>query len=221
MHRTYNCNLGTRGFLAQTQLEDDRATTATWALEIFRGSSNWKATESQLQSGNTRGGRSWKATGPQLQSGNSRFWWQVQLKTTMLQLQSGNSRFWWQALFEGDGAITAIWEFEGFLGMTGLLLQSENSWFSAWWLVEKRLLGEMTSIEVRSLLTLPSQCAFWTHVWELVFICEQSLSVPTCVFLVCWPANVCPRVLHYCLREVRWSGLFLGFGPLGCQYVAK
>ena len=80
-------------------------------LEIFRGSSNWKATESQLQSGNTRGGRSWKATGPQLQSGNSRFWWQVQLKTTMLQLQSGNSRFWWQALFEGDGAITAIWEF--------------------------------------------------------------------------------------------------------------
>ena len=35
-------------------------------------------------------------------------------------------------------------------------------------------------------------------------------------------ANVCPRVLHCCLRKwdgVRWSGLFLGFGPLGCLYV--
>ena len=31
----YNCNLGTRDFWGQAQLEVDRATTAIWELEIF------------------------------------------------------------------------------------------------------------------------------------------------------------------------------------------
>ena len=31
----YNCNLGTRDFWGQAELEGDRATTATWKLEIF------------------------------------------------------------------------------------------------------------------------------------------------------------------------------------------
>ena len=31
----YNCNLGTRDFWEQAQLEGDRVTTAIWELEIF------------------------------------------------------------------------------------------------------------------------------------------------------------------------------------------
>ena len=62
----------------------------------------------------------------------------------------------------------------------------------------------MTSIEVRSLLTLPSQCAFWTHVWELVFICEQSLSVA-----LCFPSLLASQCMSSCTAllspEVRWS----------------
>ena len=44
----YNCNLGTRDFWWQAQLESDRATTAIWDLEIFGGSPNWKATDCNL-----------------------------------------------------------------------------------------------------------------------------------------------------------------------------
>ena len=72
----YNCNLGTRDFWGQAQLEGDTATTAIWELEIFGGRPSWKATGLQLQSGNWRffGGRSCcNATGLQMQSGNSRF----------------------------------------------------------------------------------------------------------------------------------------------------
>ena len=55
----YNCNLGTRDFWWQAQLEGDTATTAIWELEIFGGRPSWKATGLQLQSGNSRffGGR--------------------------------------------------------------------------------------------------------------------------------------------------------------------
>ena len=114
----YNCNLGTRAFWGQAQLEGNRATTAIWELEIFAGMPSWKATGLQLQSGNSRffGGRpSWKATGLQLQSGNSRFFGGgPSRKATGLQLQSGNSRF-----FGGKPSWKA----------TGLQLQSGNSRF--------------------------------------------------------------------------------------------
>ena len=50
----YNCNLGTRDFWGQAQLEGDTATTAIWELEIFGGRPSWKATGLQLQSGNSR-----------------------------------------------------------------------------------------------------------------------------------------------------------------------
>ena len=55
----YKCNLGTRDFWWQAQLEGDRATTAILELEIFGGRPSWKATGLQLQSGNSRffGGR--------------------------------------------------------------------------------------------------------------------------------------------------------------------
>ena len=74
-------------------MEDDRATTAIWKLEIFW----WQA---QL-----------KATGLQLQSGNSRFLGAVQLEddratTAIWKLEIGP--------VEGNRATTAIWELEIF-----------------------------------------------------------------------------------------------------------
>ena len=74
----HNCNLETRDFFWwQAQLENDKATTATWELEIFGGRPSWKVTGSQLQSGDSRffglQAQLENATGLQLQSGNSRF----------------------------------------------------------------------------------------------------------------------------------------------------
>ena len=72
----YNCNLGTRDFWGQAQLEGDTATTAIWEFEIFW----WQAPLKGERATNAIweleifGGRlSWKATRLQLHSGNSRF----------------------------------------------------------------------------------------------------------------------------------------------------
>ena len=201
-------------------------TTAIWELEVFWRRPSWKTTELQLQPGPSRfleaapvgrrqshnynletrgaagvgrrqglncnlgtrgfGGRSsWRRQCCNCNLGTRDSGGRPCLKATGLQLQSGNSR--------------VFWEWQGYY----CNLRTRGFQLGGW--LKSGCWEKMTSIEVRSLLTLPSQCAFWTHVWELVFICEQSLSVATCVFLVCCPANVCPRVLHYCLREVRWS----------------
>ena len=93
----YNCNLGTRDFWWQPQLEGDRATTAIWEPEIFWWQAQLKGEKGYNCNLGTRdfwgqaqlegvtattaileleifGGRpSWKATGLQLQSGNPRF----------------------------------------------------------------------------------------------------------------------------------------------------
>ena len=139
-----------RFFGWQAQLEGDRASTAIWELEIFGGRPSWKVTGLQLQSGNSRffgAGPVGRRQGYNCNLGTRGFWWQAQLEddraaTAIWELEILVAG---RALFEGDGATTAIWELESFLGgrpswkMTGLLLQSENSWFLVWWLVEKRL----------------------------------------------------------------------------------
>ena len=123
----------------QAQLEDDRATTAIWELEIF----GWQA---QLENDRATtaiwelevfGGRpSWKAPGLQLQSGNSRVFWVAGPlgRRQGLNCNLGTRDFWWQAQLEGDRATTAIWEFEVFWcrlswKTTGLQLQSGSSRF--------------------------------------------------------------------------------------------
>ena len=100
----YNCNLGTRDFLWQAQLEGDRATTAIWELEIFW----WQA---QLK-GERATTAIWEL---------EIFWWQAQLEgdratTAIWELEI----FWWQAQLEGDRATTAIWELEIFWGQAQL-----------------------------------------------------------------------------------------------------
>ena len=81
----------------QAQLEDDRATTAIWELEIF-------------------GGRpSWKVTGLQLQSGNSRFFGAGPVgRRQGYNCNLGPRDFWGQPQLEGDRVTTAIWELEIF-----------------------------------------------------------------------------------------------------------
>ena len=115
----YNCNLGTRGFWWQAQLEGDRATTAIWELEIFW----WQA---QLK-GERATTAIWEL--------ETDIWWQAQLEgdratTAIWELEI----FWWQAQLKGERATTAIWELEIFGSRhswkaTGLQLQSGNSRF--------------------------------------------------------------------------------------------
>ena len=66
------------------QLEGDRATTAIWKLEIFRGQASWKARELQLQSGNS--------------SFFGRSSWKDRATTAICELEI----FGWQALLEND-----------------------------------------------------------------------------------------------------------------------
>ena len=81
----------------QAQLEDDRATTAIWELEVCGGRPSWKATGLQLQSGNLRF-FGWQA---QLEGDRAStaiweleiFWWQAQLEGDRATTESGNSRF--------------------------------------------------------------------------------------------------------------------------------
>jgi len=67
----YNCNLETRDFWGQAQMEGDRATTAIWELEIFW----WQA---QLK------GESWEL---------EVFWWQAQCKSSCIALLSPEVRW--------------------------------------------------------------------------------------------------------------------------------
>ena len=62
-------------FWWQAQLEDDRATTAIWNSSfLFGGRPSWKNDRATTAIWEHFGGRpSWKVTGLQLQSGNSRF----------------------------------------------------------------------------------------------------------------------------------------------------
>ena len=108
-------------FWWQAQLKGERATIAIWELEIFGGRPSWKATGLQLQSGNSRffGGRpSWKMKGLQLSSENS---WSLPL-WLVVRRQGYNDKY--RGLVTVDFILsdfsaanpvtTAIWELEIF-----------------------------------------------------------------------------------------------------------
>ena len=105
-------------FWWQAELEGDRATTAIWELEIFGGRPSWKATGLQLQPGNSRflgAGPVGRRQGYNCNLGTRDFWWQAQFEgdratTAIWDLEI----FWWQAQLKGERATTAIWELEIF-----------------------------------------------------------------------------------------------------------
>ena len=72
----YNCNLVTRDFWGQAQMEGDRATTAIWELEIFW----WQA---QLK-GERATTAIWEL---------EVFWWQAQCKSSCIALLSPEVRW--------------------------------------------------------------------------------------------------------------------------------
>ena len=141
----YNCNLGTRDFWGQAQLEGDRATTAIWEPEIFWWQAQLKGERATtaIWEPEIFGGRpSWKATRLQLQSWNSRFLvagpvgrrqgYNSNLGTRDFLVAGpvkrrkgyncnlGTRDFWGQAQLEGDRATTAIWELVIFWWQTQL-----------------------------------------------------------------------------------------------------
>ena len=130
----YNCNLGTRDFLWQAQLEGDRATTAIRELEIFW----WQA---QLK-GERATTAIWEL---------EIFWWQAQLEgdratTAIWELEI----FWGQAQLEGDRATTAIWELEIFRWQAGL--KDERATTAIWELeiFGGRLSSKATGLQLQS-----------------------------------------------------------------------
>ena len=134
----YNCNLGTRDFWWQAQLEGNRATTAIWELEIFWWQAELKGERLQLQSGNPRflvAGPVGRRQGYNCNLGTRDFLVAGPVKRRKgYKCNLGTRDFWGQAQLEGDTATTAIWEPEIFGGRPswkakGLQLQSGNSRF--------------------------------------------------------------------------------------------
>ena len=90
----YNCNLGTRDFWGQAQLEGDTATTAILEFEIFavgrrQGYNSNLGTRGFLVAGLVKRRKGYNCN-------------------------LGTRDFWGQAQLEGDRATTAIWELEIF-----------------------------------------------------------------------------------------------------------
>ena len=146
---------------------------------------------------------------------------------------------WWQALFEGDGATTAIWELVVFWWQTQL--EGDRATTAIW---ELEFLGDrpgwkMTGLHLQSGFSRFSLVASWKasglhlHFGELVFTCglaqfnfnvwpvfswrqalENSLSVALSTLLAGQPMYV----LGYCAAvsgsEMEWDGVacFLGLG---------